>query len=153
MQNIICITTIILLIKMAYVDYIQKIIPDKFNIILALLGSLNVILNFENCKIYIASAAITFAVFLFLAVITDGGIGGGDIKLFTAMGLIFSPKISVLNVATFTVAAIISITRVIFKRINMKESIALASYISASTLICLINFFIYPKKEKHICFT
>lgn len=45
----------------------------------------SLITNFESYKIYIASSAITFAVFLFLAVVTDGSIGGGDIKLLTAL--------------------------------------------------------------------
>jgi prepilin signal peptidase PulO-like enzyme (type II secretory pathway) len=62
LQEIIYIVLILLLIKIAFIDYKQKIIPDVLNLIIALLGIFNLILNFENCKIYIASAAITFAV-------------------------------------------------------------------------------------------
>ena len=135
MQNIIYIATIILLIKIAYIDIKKKIIPDKLNLAIAMLGISNLILNFENCKIYIASSAITFAVFLFLAVLTDGGIGGGDIKLFTALGLIFGVEVLEIIAVTFVSAAIISIARVLLKRINMKESTALAPYICAATII------------------
>lgn len=129
--------------KISIIDIKQKIIPDRLNIAVSLLGIFNLILNLENCKMYIASAAITFAVFLFLAVLTDGGIGGGDIKLFTALGLIFGAEIMLIIAVTFVLAAIISIARVLLKRINMKESIALAPYIcAASILIILINLLI-----------
>lgn len=135
LQNIIYIASIILLIKISIVDKKQKIIPNKLNLIVAILGILNLILDFHNCKIYVASAAITFAVFLFLAAITNGGIGGGDIKLFTALGLIFGQDIFIIIAVTFTSAAIISI----FKRINIKESIALAPYICAATILIVLN--------------
>jgi leader peptidase (prepilin peptidase)/N-methyltransferase len=132
LQEIIYIVLILLLIKIAFIDYKQKIIPDV----------LNLILNFENCKIYIASAAITFAAFLFVAVITDGGIGGGDIKLFTALGFIFGPEMLLIVAVTFSLAAIISIVRVMLKRINIKESIALAPYICLGVCTCLIKIYI-----------
>ncbi len=141
MQNIIYIATIISLIKIAYIDKKQKIIPDRLNLIVALLGIFNLIFNFQNCKIYIASAAIIFAVFLFLAVLTDGGIGGGDIKLFIALGLIFGTKILEIVAVTFTIAAIVSIVKVMLKRTNMKESVALAPYICTGTIICLIKIY------------
>lgn len=142
MQNIIYMATILLLIKISIIDKKQKIIPDRLNIIVALLGIFNLILNFENCKMYIASAAITFAVFLLLAVLTDGGIGGGDIKLFTALGLIFETKILEIVAYSFTLAAVVSIPAAGLKRKNRKECIALAPYISTGTIICLIKIYI-----------
>ena len=142
MQIIIYIVIILLLIKISIIDKKQKIIPDRLSLIVALLGIFNLIQDFHNCKIYIASAAITFAVFLFLAVLTDGGIGGGDMKLFTTLGLIFGPKIILIVAITFTSAAIISLVRVILKRINIKESIALAPYICVATIICLLKIYI-----------
>lgn len=142
MQEIIYIVLILLLIKIAYIDYKQKIIPDGLNLIIALLGIFNLILNYENCKIYIASTAIVFAVFLFIAIVTDGGIGGGDIKLFTALGLIFGMEILLIIAVTFSLAAIISLLRVVLKRINMKERIALAPYICVGAFICLIKIYI-----------
>ncbi len=128
---------------MSIIDYKQKIIPDRLNSMIALLGIFNLIINLENCKIYITSAGITFTVFLLLSVITDGGIGGGDIKVLTALCLIFGPEIMLVITLTFTIAATISILKVIFKRINMKESIALGPYICiASILIILKNILI-----------
>ncbi len=140
MLKIIYIAVILLLIKIAYIDYKQKIIPDKLNIIVALLGFFNLILNFQYCKIYIVSAVITFAVFLFLAVITDGGIGGGDIKLFTALALIFGTEVLLIVAFTFVLAAVISMMKILTKKADLKESIALAPYICAGTVLYIIMF-------------
>ncbi len=104
-----------------------------------MLGALNLILNIQNCKMYIASAAITFAVFLLLAIITDGCVGGGDIKLFTALSLIFGTEIMLVIAVTFILAAIISFARVMLKRINMKDSVALAPYICVATILVMLN--------------
>jgi len=139
LQNIIYAAIMILLIKIAYIDYKQKIIPDSLNIVVALLGIFNLILNYKNCKIYIASSAIVLAAFLFLAVLTDGGVGGGDIKLFTALSIIFGPEIMLVITLTFIIAAAISISKVLFKRINMKDSIALAPYICASSILIILK--------------
>lgn len=139
MQGAIYLATILCLVIVAYIDYKQKIIPDRTNITVALLGTLNLMLNIENCKMYIASSAITFAVFLFLAVLTDGGIGGGDIKLFTALGLIFGVEIMLIIAVTFVLAATLSISRVFLKRINMKESMALAPYICAASILIILK--------------
>lgn len=139
MQNLIYLVTLIILFLVAYIDNKSKIIPDKINLIIALLGIINLILDFHNCKTYIASTAITFAAFLLLAIITDGAIGGGDVKLFTALALIFGTEIMLIIAVTFTVAAIINITKVIFKRINIKDSVALAPYICAGTILCLLK--------------
>ncbi len=139
MQNIIYLATVLLLIKIAYIDHKQKIIPDRLNIIIALLGIFNLIFNFENCKIYIVSCAITFAVFLFIAIITDDGMGGGDIKLFTELALIFGPEIMFIITITFTLAIFVSVPKVLLKRINMKKSIALAPYIFTSSIIVILK--------------
>jgi len=130
----------VLLITAAYIDHKHKIIPDKLTLIIALLGIINLILNFKNCKIYIASAAITFAVFLFLAMITDGGIGGGDIKLFTALALIFGAEVLLIIAGTFTLAAVISMMKILTKKADLKESIALAPYICAGTVLYMFMF-------------
>lgn len=140
MQKIICIITVLLLVKISVIDYKQKIIPGKLNIMVAMLGIFNLILNYENCKIYIASSAITFAVFLLLALITDGGIGGGDIKLFTALALIFGTKILLIVAFTFVLAAVISMMKILTKKADLKESIALAPYICAGTVLYMTMF-------------
>ena len=142
MQNIIYILILLLLIKIAFIDYKQKIIPDGLNLIIALLGIFNLILNYENCKIYIASTAIVFAVFLFIAIVTDGGIGGGDIKLFTALGLIFGQELMLIVAVTFTSAASTSLAKIIFKKASIKEIVALAPYICLGVFICLIKIYI-----------
>lgn len=138
MQELIYITTILLLIKISIIDYKQKIIPNKLNLILTLLGILNLIINSQNCKVYISSAGITFAVFLLLAVITDGGIGGGDIKLLTALSLIFGSNILMIVTIAFTVATIFTIPKLFFKQMSVKENVPLAPFVCLSVIMVLI---------------
>ncbi|WP_326911550.1 prepilin peptidase [Sedimentibacter sp. MB31-C6] len=127
---------------MAYIDYKQKIIPDKLNIIIVLLGIINTMIDFKNCKVYIALAAIIFTVFLFIAIVTDGGIGGGDIKLLTALSLIFG--ISMLEIIIFAllIASIISIYLIIVRKQKYNSSIALGPYICIGVFVSLIDSFL-----------
>jgi len=138
LQEVIYIIIIFILIKISYIDYKQKIIPDKLNLILALLGILNLLINFQNCKVYIASAAIIFTVFLLLAVITDGGIGGGDIKLLTALSLIFGTNILTVIAITFTVATIFSMLKLFLKQMSVKENVPLAPFVCLSVIMVVI---------------
>jgi len=138
MQKIIYAMTILILIKISYIDYKQKIIPDKLNVIIAMLGIFNLIINFQNCKVYIASAAIIFTVFLLLAIITDGGIGGGDIKLLTALSLIFGTNILTVITITFTVAAIFSMLKLFLKQMSVKENVPLAPFVCLSVIMVVI---------------
>lgn len=138
MQEVVYIIIILILIKTSYIDYKQKIIPDKLNFIIALLGILNLIINLENCKVYIASAAITFTVFLLLAVITDGGIGGGDIKLLTALSLIFGTNILTVITITFTVATIFSMPKLFLKQASVKENVPLAPFVCLAVIMVVV---------------
>jgi leader peptidase (prepilin peptidase)/N-methyltransferase len=138
MQKLIYIAIILFLIKISYIDYKRKIIPDKLNLILALFGIFNLIINFQNCKVYIASAAITFTVFLLLAIITDGGIGGGDIKLLTALSLIFETNILTVITITFTVATIFSMLKLFLKQMSVKENVPLAPFVCLSVIMVVI---------------
>ncbi len=139
MQELIYIITIILLIKIAYMDYKQKIISDSLNMIITLLGIFNLIVNFKNCKIYIASAAITFAVFLLLAIITDGGIGGGDIKLLTALSLIYGSQILEIIFFSFLLAGCATAYFIIINKQKSITCIALGPFICAGTFINLLQ--------------
>ncbi|MGD9678889.1 MAG: prepilin peptidase [Vulcanibacillus sp.] len=139
MQELIYIITIILLIKIAYIDYKQKIISDSLNMIITLLGILNLILNLENCKMYIASSAITFAVFLFIAIITDGGIGGGDIKLLTALSLIYGSQMLEIIFFSFLLAGCAAAYLIIVNKQKSITRIALGPFICAGTFINLLQ--------------
>lgn len=137
-QNIIYVITIILLIIIAYIDFKKHIISDKFNIAIGVLGIINVIYDIENLKIYLISTCLVFIFFLILAITTKGGIGGGDIKLFTALSLIFGTNILTVITITFTVATIFSMLKLFLKQMSVKENVPLAPFVCLSVIMVVI---------------
>lgn len=122
----------------AYIDFKHHIISDKFNIILSFIGIVNILINFDNLKDYILTALLVFTFFFIIAIISKGGIGGGDIKLFTALSLIFGTNILFIIIITYIAAAIVSIIMMFFKKYNLKSSVALAPFIMIGTLTYLL---------------
>lgn len=68
-------------------DMRQQIIFDKQLVLLSVLGLTGVMAGGYLPGDYLAASLIGGMVFLILAVMTRGGIGGGDIKLVVALGL------------------------------------------------------------------
>lgn len=139
MQKNIYVIAILILIKISIIDYKQKIIPDKLNLIIALLGIFNLIINFKNCIDYVIITTVIFTVFLFIAIITDGGIGGGDIKLLSSLSLIFGIQMLEIIVFAFLIAGVNSIYLVLTKKQKYNSTISLGPFICIGTIICLLN--------------
>lgn len=134
--------TLLILSKISYIDYKQKIIPDKFNLLLTILGIFNLIIDKQNCKNYITITAIIFTVFLLTAIITNGGIGGGDIKLFTALSLVFGIQILKIISLTFLLAGVYVAYLLIVKNQDTNSNVALGPYICAGTIINLLQVYL-----------
>lgn len=138
MQELIYMATILLLIRISIIDYKQKIIPDKLNLILLLVGILNLMINLKDWIDYVIVMAIIFAAFLFIAIITKGGIGGGDIKLLSSLSLIFGTQMIEIIVFSFSIAGICSICLLLNKKQKYNSSIALGPYICVGAIINLL---------------
>lgn len=80
-------------------DWEQQVIFDVTLIPFALLGFFNILLQNLSLNHFLGAAIIGGLIFLLLAIITRGGIGGGDIKLIAALGLWLGPH-GLLTVAT-----------------------------------------------------
>lgn len=80
-------------------DWEQQVIFDVTLIPFALLGFFNILLQNLSLNHYLGAAIVGGLIFLLLAIITRGGIGGGDIKLIAALGLWLGPY-GLLTVAT-----------------------------------------------------
>jgi len=134
-QNLIYLSTIIILLIISYIDFKTKTIPLKYNIIIGCLGTLNLLLNITNFKLYIFSTIIVFSIFTIIAIVTNGAIGGGDIKLLTALTLIFGENIFFIVFYTYILTAVIAIVMILIKKCKLKSSVALAPFITLGTLI------------------
>ncbi|MGD7478560.1 prepilin peptidase, partial [Ralstonia pseudosolanacearum] len=78
---------IFLLVLMTVTDFEQYMLFDAMTLPLALLGGFYVWQMNLNFQAHIAAALIGGGIFLLLAVLSKGSLGGGDVKLIAALGL------------------------------------------------------------------
>ena len=136
-------TAILIIITM--IDFDQQIIPDGLIIALGILGAMylfTVQLPQYGARSLLQNA-IGFTVsglfFLLIAVVSNGGMGGGDIKLMAVLGLWFGwQKLIVLMFLTFIIGAIVSIFLLLLKRKKMKDGIPFGPFIALAAYIVSI---------------
>lgn len=134
MQNYIYFLTIFILIIIAYIDFKTYLIPLKYNIAIACVGIVNLIYNSTNILSYLISTIIIFILLMLGAYLTDGGIGGGDIQLFTALTLIVGKDILYIIMYTSIIGTIFLIPLILAKKLKLKSGVALAPFIMLGTL-------------------
>ena len=78
---------VMFLVLFSYSDGQQRIIYDKPLLLFALVGLLSVVMQGLPWQEHLLGAVVGGLSFLLLAVVTKGGIGGGDVKLLAALGL------------------------------------------------------------------
>ncbi len=123
-----------LLITVSIVDLKHKIIPDSLNIAGGIVGIIYIIINktFFNS---IAGALTGLVLFLAIALLTNA-MGGGDIKLMAALGLIFGIKgVLFISLFSFVIGAVISVILILLKIKGRKDEIPFGPFISLSALI------------------
>lgn len=136
------------LIVLSVIDFRTYEIPFGINVFIAGLGLVRILTDLSNWAEYVIGF---FAVSLFLYVIyllTRGrGIGGGDIKLMAASGLLLGWQC---NILAFLLGCIIgSVCHVIRMRVTKAEHVlALGPYLSIGIFLCamwgreLINWYL-----------
>ncbi len=137
------------LIVLSVIDFRTYEIPFGINVFIAGLGLVRILTDLSNWAEYVIGF---FAVSLFLYVIyllTRGrGIGGGDIKLMAASGLLLGWQC---NILAFLLGCIIgSVCHVIRMRVTKAEHVlALGPYLSIGIFLCamwgreLINWYLF----------
>ena len=106
-----------ILLSLSYVDYKSFEIPPEYNIAIGILGLFRLILDYEHWYVYIIGACLVSGIFLLIQIASKGkGMGGGDIKLMAAAGLLLGWQ------KIFFVMAIGSILGALIHGIIMKVS-------------------------------
>ncbi|WP_419393642.1 prepilin peptidase [Cytobacillus praedii] len=129
-------TLISLLIIIFVTDITYMLIPDK---ILAVFAGVFLI---ERLLIPLSpwwdsflGAAIGFTLLLVIAIISKGGMGGGDIKLFALIGFIIGTKAMVLAFFLATLyGAFFGIVGLLMKKVKRGKPIPFGPFIAAGTL-------------------
>lgn len=133
------------LLVISCIDLYHQIIPDSLNILILIIGfiynTIKFILYGTNLEIinHALGLMIPGCMFLLIAIITKGNMGGGDIKLIGVLGFILGVKKVLLNIfLSFISGAIISIFLLLFKIKGRKDSIPFGPFICLSFIITLL---------------
>jgi len=135
-----------MLITLAAYDARWMILPDKVMVPLVVTAAVfAVTMSFvtHNPRVLagaIEAAALAGGGFYLLATATRGkGMGGGDIKLAFAMGLILGVKATgVAMLLAFNVAAIVGVVMIVVRRLKRKDHIPFGPYLVGGTIVAFL---------------
>lgn len=128
-----------ILISICIIDLKYFEIPDEFNFIILILGLLFVALtgNVQN----LLSGVILFILFFALAILFQGGIGGGDVKMVLGLGMFipFGMSIVTFLLVTFIAGALLSTFLVLSRIKSAKDVIPFGPFLILGYLYCVVN--------------
>ncbi|MBR5578794.1 MAG: prepilin peptidase [Lachnospiraceae bacterium] len=139
---------ILILLAAVYEDYRKGIIPNKLIILGFILGIIRLIIGKEIGELLLYLPGILIPILLFYPIFKIGGIGGGDLKLFSMMGIYLSFWQLIYSILlTFIIAAFLSWFQMILNH-NFKQRISyLFSYIQQIIKSGTIHYY-YPDTEQ-----
>ncbi|MBR4543361.1 MAG: prepilin peptidase [Lachnospiraceae bacterium] len=126
-----------MLVGLSYVDIMIFEIPPLYDILIAVLGVVRLITDFSHWYEYLIGGILVSGIFLLIALLSKGrAMGGGDIKLTAAMGLLLGWK------GIFLVMAIGSLMGAVIHGIIMAVSkkehvLAFGPYLAAAGVIVM----------------
>lgn len=127
------------LLLYTFTDFEQQVIFDKMLLPFAALGLLNAMVFSPDLADHILAAAAGGGFFLFLAVITRGGIGGGDIKLIAALGLwLGSDALKVIALAGMLLGGLAALFLLLTGRKKKNEYFAYGPYFTIAAMLAAI---------------
>lgn len=125
------------LVTISFIDLEHYIIPNE--LVLAILGTgiITELLTWELSPVsFLLGMFVPFVALATLALISRGGMGGGDIKLAGATGLFLGwPQSIVALVLSFFIAGIASLIMLVLKIKKRKDPIPFGPYYAAGILI------------------
>lgn len=123
----------VVLSYVSYTDLKNRIIPNEA-VLTLLIYSFFII---DNYKQSIVMGLFVFLLHLVLAVITNGGVGGGDIKLMSVMAFMMGFNVTFL-VLPLAVMMVLTAIYCITTRKGLKYTVPLAPYIFLSYITLLV---------------
>ena len=126
------------LVVLSVIDFRTYEIPFGVNVFIACLGLIRILTDLSNWKEYVIGFFAVSAFLYLLYIVTNGrGIGGGDVKLMAASGLVIGWKC---NILAFLLGCIIgSIIHILRMRITKADHVlAMGPYLAAGIFICAL---------------
>lgn len=135
--GIVPITTMVLLINVAFIDLKYYEIPDTYSALMLVLGISHVI-KAHNWA-YIIVGLISFVLFFVISMVSGGALGGGDIKLSLGLGMFFTLyKYTRFLIYTFGVGAVIALILMIFKKGDKKTKVPFAPFMAVGAILVFL---------------
>lgn len=141
------------LVVMTFIDLDHQIIPDGLTMLVAAGGVVNVAYGrISGSGLTIGQAALGILIgggfFLVIAIVSNGGMGGGDIKLMAALGLWFGWQgILLVMFLSFIIGGVVSVGLLIARKAGRKQMvpfgpfIAIGAYLTAVYGIEIIHWY------------
>lgn len=126
------------LLALSVIDFRTYEIPFGFNLMIAALGLIRVLTDLSNWTEYaIGFFAVSAPLYLIYLVTKGRGIGGGDIKLMAAAGLLLGWKLIVLSLVIGCIlGSVIHVLRM--KLSNAEHVLAMGPYLSLGIFIAAL---------------
>ncbi|MGB3368349.1 MAG: prepilin peptidase [Acidaminobacteraceae bacterium] len=126
-----------MIIIMIFIDLDHHIIPDGLNLLIGLSGLAYGIYNNTSIKSMILGFLVGGVIIFIVAII--GPMGGGDIKLFAALGIWLGPLYtSFAIVISFILGGIIGVLLIVLKIKGRKDHIAFGPFIGIAGLMMIL---------------
>ena len=123
------------LLALSVIDFRTFEIPVGFNIFILILGLIRVATDYKNWLLYlIGLVSVSLFLFAIFAISKGRGIGGGDVKLMAATGLLLGWK---LNLLGFVMGCILgSIIHIIRMKVSKEgRTLAMGPYLSLGVVL------------------
>lgn len=128
-----------ILIILSFIDFAYRIIPDKLNLSILFIGIISMIFShqipFYERIIGFFAASVPL---LILYVLSNGGMGEGDIKLMAFCGLVLGYKLILLSLFLASLAgSVYGLASIRNKKEALKSAIPFGPFLSASMGLCV----------------
>ena len=126
------------LVVLSVIDFRTYEIPFGVNVFIAGLGLIRILTDLANWKEYVIGFFVVSGFLYLLYIVTKGrGIGGGDVKLMAASGLVIGWQC---NILAFLLGCILgSVIHIIRMRISKEGHVlAMGPYLAAGIFICAL---------------
>ena len=136
-ELVVALTFISLLIIIIVSDLTYMIIPDKVLLFFAPIFIIQrIFIPLDPWWDFIVGAVIGFVLLLLIAMISKGGMGGGDIKLFFVIGIVLGLKLTLITLmlAAF-LGAIYGVIGMLMGKYKKKQEIPFGPFIAIGALL------------------
>ena len=127
-----------LLLGLSYVDIKINELPPQMNILIAVLGIIRMAMDLEHWYLYIIGAVSVSGVLLLIGLLSSGkAMGGGDVKLMAALGLLLGWQKIIL---VFMLGAVLGAVLHGCRMLICKEghTLAFGPYLAAGSVVAML---------------